>query len=169
MTDGTKIALAILACGVLVAGVLLWQGRLGSHASAPPTSTPVAPVAISATATFSPKKDPMGGVLTNQEFMPLWEAGPAEKARTECYEPAEKRGPAESVLHFTVKIRASGEVADVSWVARGPGDDELHECVSGVIRSMRFAARGEAAEGVVQAAKPGAFKIGDALPPARDR
>ena len=167
MNDASKIALAIFASGVLVAGVLVWQGRLGPQTPPSAVPAPVAP-SISASAKLA-QSDPLAGVLTNQEFMALWEAGPADKAKSSCYEPAEHRGPAESVLHFTVKIRASGEVSDVTWVTRDPSQEELQKCVAGVIRGMRFAARAAAAEGVVQAAKPGAFVIQTAKPPARDR
>ena len=105
------------------------------------------------------KKDPLAGVLTNEEFMPLWEAGPADKAKSACWEPAEKHGNVDSVLHFSVKIDAAGKVVDVGLLPHTRRDqpDELLKCVSDEIRKMRFAARSQPATGVVQAAKPGAF------------
>lgn len=166
MNDASKIALAIFASGVLVAGVLVWQGRLEPQAQSSTTVPVPVPIALSVSAGASARA-PLAGVLTNQEFMPLWEAGPADKAKTDCFDPAERRGPSQSVLHFTVKIRPSGEVSDVTWDSRDRGVDELQKCVAGVIRGMRFAARADAAEGLVQAARPGAFTISDGAPPAR--
>lgn len=164
MNGASKIALAIFGSGVLVAGVLVWQGR--SEPQTPPGTAASVPIASSISAAGD-ARDPMAGVLTNQEFMPLWEAGPANKAKTDCFEPAERRGPTQPVLHFNVKVRASGEVSDVTWVSRDPDQEDVQKCVAGVIRGMRFAARAASAEGLVQAAKPGAFTISDGGPPAR--